>query len=34
MVAIDALDTGMRSGPNPADIDTKRFPLNLLWAGP
>lgn len=25
MAAIDALDTGVRSGPNPADIDTKRF---------
>ncbi len=25
VTAIDALDTGVRSGPNPADIDTKRF---------
>lgn len=25
MAAIDALDTGVRSGPNPADIDTKRY---------
>jgi len=29
MVAIDALETGARSGPNPADIDTKRFPLAI-----
>jgi len=26
---IDALDTGTRSGPNPADIDTKRFPFAI-----
>jgi len=29
VAAIDALDTGVRSGPNPADIDTKRFPLRI-----
>jgi diketogulonate reductase-like aldo/keto reductase len=27
--AIDALDTGSRSGPNPDDIDTKRFSLRI-----
>ena len=26
---IDALDTGVRSGPNPADIDTTRYPLRI-----
>jgi len=25
IAAIDALDTGKRSGPNPADIDTKTY---------
>jgi diketogulonate reductase-like aldo/keto reductase len=29
VAAIDALDTGVRSGPNPADIDTKKFPLQI-----
>ena len=27
--AIDALDTGLRSGPNPADIDTTRYTLKI-----
>jgi diketogulonate reductase-like aldo/keto reductase len=29
VAAIDALDTGVRSGPNPEDIDTKRFSLRI-----
>jgi diketogulonate reductase-like aldo/keto reductase len=29
MAAIDALDTGVRSGPNPADIDTKKYSLKI-----
>ncbi len=29
MTAIDALDTGLRSGPNPADIDTVKYPLRI-----
>jgi diketogulonate reductase-like aldo/keto reductase len=29
VAAIDALDTGVRSGPNPADIDTTRFKLTI-----
>lgn len=29
VAAIDALDTGVRSGPNPADIDTTKFPLRI-----
>lgn len=29
VAAIDALDTGLRSGPNPADIDTKRYTLAI-----
>ena len=29
VAAIDALDTGIRSGPNPEDIDTKRFSLRI-----
>ncbi len=29
VAAIDALDTGVRSGPNPEDIDTKRFSLTI-----
>lgn len=29
VAAIDALDTGVRSGPDPADIDTKRFPRRI-----
>lgn len=29
VAAIDALDTGVRSGPNPADIDTAKYPLRI-----
>jgi 2,5-diketo-D-gluconate reductase A len=29
VAAIDALDTGVRSGPNPADIDTKKYNLTV-----
>lgn len=29
MAALDALDTGVRSGPNPADIDTRRYSLKI-----
>ncbi|APO71174.1 aldo/keto reductase protein (plasmid) [Rhizobium gallicum] len=29
MAAIDALGTGVRSGPNPDDIDTKTYPLRI-----
>jgi 2,5-diketo-D-gluconate reductase A len=29
VAAIDALDTGVRSGPNCADIDTQRYPLRI-----
>ena len=29
IAAIDALDTGVRSGPNPADIDTTRYTLKI-----
>ncbi len=29
MAAIDALDTDVRSGPNPEDIDTTRYPLRI-----
>lgn len=29
ITAIDALDTGGRSGPNPADIDTRKFSLTI-----
>jgi diketogulonate reductase-like aldo/keto reductase len=29
IAAIDALDTGVRSGPNPADIDTKKYPKTI-----
>jgi diketogulonate reductase-like aldo/keto reductase len=29
VAAIDTLDTRVRSGPNPADIDTERFPLRI-----
>ncbi|CAI9418757.1 Morphine 6-dehydrogenase [Pleomorphomonas sp. T1.2MG-36] len=29
MASIDALDTGVRSGPNPADIDTRKYPLRI-----
>jgi diketogulonate reductase-like aldo/keto reductase len=29
VAAIDALDTGVRSGPNSADINTKKYPLRI-----
>lgn len=29
MTDVDALDTGLRSGPNPADIDTVKYPLRI-----
>src|SRR4051794_2192968 len=29
VAAIDALDTGVRSGPNPAEIDTKKYALRI-----
>jgi len=29
VASIDALDTGVRSGPNPADIDTRKYPLKI-----
>lgn len=29
VASIDALDTGVRSGPNPADIDTSKYPLRI-----
>lgn len=29
MAAIDALDTGVRAGPNPADIDTVKYPFRI-----
>lgn len=29
IAAIDALDTGVRSGPNPEDIDTTKYPLRI-----
>ena len=29
VASIDGLDTGVRSGPNPEDIDTRKYPLTI-----